>query len=88
MQARRSRRSNDADRGRLRSAHRAVEQSITGSGGISASRQGAMTFLRIVVPRHLFDVSMIAAQTRSADVARENRHPRCANAALRVRIMR
>jgi hypothetical protein len=34
-----------------------------------------------------FCSSMIAAQTRSAFVARENRFTLCANAALRVRIM-
>ena len=34
-----------------------------------------MTFLRIVILLHLFDLSMICAQTRSADVARENRCP-------------
>ena len=34
-----------------------------------------MTFLRIVIPLYLFDLSMISAQTRSAFVARENRYP-------------
>ena len=34
-----------------------------------------MTFLRIVIPLCLFDLSMISAQTRSAFVARENRYP-------------
>jgi len=48
---------------------------------------GVMTFLRIVIPFYLFDLSMISAQTHSAFVARENRYPLCANAALRVRIM-
>jgi hypothetical protein len=32
-------------------------------------------------------LSMISTQTRSAFVARENRIPLCANAALRVRIL-
>src|SRR5437899_12227766 len=34
-----------------------------------------MTFLRIVIPLYLCDLSMISAQTRSAFVARENRYP-------------
>jgi hypothetical protein len=41
----------------------------------SLQMPSAMTFLRIVIPLYLFDLSMISAQTRSAFVARENRYP-------------
>jgi hypothetical protein len=34
-----------------------------------------VTFLRIVTPLYLFDLSMISAQARSAFVAGENRYP-------------
>src|SRR5205809_4486387 len=34
-----------------------------------------MTLLRIVIPRHLFCLSMISGQTRTAFVPRENRYP-------------
>lgn len=34
-----------------------------------------MTFPRIVIPLHRFALGMISAQTRSADIAKENRHP-------------
>jgi len=34
-----------------------------------------MTFLQIVIPLHRFDLSMISAQKRSTDIARENRYP-------------
>jgi hypothetical protein len=34
-----------------------------------------MTLLRIVIPLHLFCLSMISGQTRTAFVPRENRYP-------------
>jgi hypothetical protein len=44
---------------------------VTAAGSVWS----VMTFLRIVIPLYLFDLSMISAQTRSAFVARENRYP-------------